>query len=161
MKKIISLSLVLVVLLCGCSQNNSTTKVANITTTSATIVTTNTNSVNTGTNSFSVDTKLDFGQTIPVNSIYSKQVIVNINNTGDNTITRVSLKTDGLDPNWICVGSADMLLKSGEAIPFVITLSSKNPITSGMTLSFTITLTATAYVDVQYTLECYGEIIVK
>ena len=132
-------------------------------TTSLTLVTTSINIptvINTGTNSFTVDTRLDFGKTIPVNTIYTKQVIVNINNTGENTITRVKLETSGLDSNWICIGSADVVLKSGEAVPYVITLSSKNPITSGMNLGFTITLTASAYVDVQHTLECYGEIIV-
>jgi hypothetical protein len=154
MKKIISLSLILVVLLCGCGQE-ATTKISVIPTSTTTDV------VNTGTNSFSVDTKLDFGQTIPANSIYTKQVIVNINNTGSNAITGISLAVDGLDNSWICVGSSNVVLNSGDAVPYVITLSSKEPIASGIILNFTITLTAKAGVDVQHILTCYGEIVVS
>jgi hypothetical protein len=154
MKKIISLSLILVVLLCGCGQE-ATTKISVIPTSTTTDV------VNTGTNSFSVDERLDFGQTIPVNTIYSKQVIVNINNTGNNAISGIRLETSGLDSNWICVGSSNVSLNSGDAVPYVITLSSKEPIASNVILNFTITLTAKAGIDVQHILTCYGEIVVS
>jgi hypothetical protein len=67
----------------------------------------------------------------------------------------------GLDNGWICIGSSGISLNSGDAVPYVITLSSKNPVTSGVNLDFTITLTAKDGIDVQHILTCYGEIIVK
>ena len=158
MKKILLISLILLSsLVCACGQ-----KVLATTTTPISTETTESIVVNNGTNSFSVDTRLDFGKTISAGSVYSKEVTVNINNTGKNQITKISLVANGLESGWSCVGSTSgVLLNSGEAVPYTITLTSNQPIVSGMNLNFTVTLTASAFVDVQHILTCYGEIVVS